>query len=41
MQTTFPLLLTDAMVAIARLMRTIVNNFPALAGGGLYDIVAG
>jgi hypothetical protein len=34
MQMTFPLLLTDVMVAIARLMRTIVKSFHALAGGG-------
>ena len=33
MQTTFPVLLSDAMVAIPLLMSTIVNAFPALAGG--------
>lgn len=36
MQTTFPAFLSDdAMVAIPLLMRTILNNFPALARGSL------
>jgi hypothetical protein len=37
MHTIFPALLSDAIVAIPLLMSTIVNSFPALAAGGLYD----
>jgi hypothetical protein len=37
MHTTFPALLSDAMVAIPLLKSTIVNSFPAQTAGGLYD----
>jgi hypothetical protein len=36
MQMTFPVLLSDDMVAIPLLMSTIVKVFPALTGGELY-----